>query len=456
MAENEKKEKKTGKPKNNTLAVQFLASPRFSDKLLYIKEVDSLFLYKESKYYHMVEPLEIRRALHSFLSNQYPEVGITSSIIEDILKQIPMMIPQYYAEYKEDYIALEDCLLNTNTLCAEEHDKSKFTTVYFPFDNNSVANTKTPVFDAFLRHILVKEDEKTTDEELILFTQEMFGYLLCAELDAQVAFFLYGDGHNGKSKLMDVLKIFFGNQSVSAFSIETLTTRPFALAGIVGKRINICNEDESKFIKSDKFKSIISGDMVSAERKFGNVFEFHPKTKFIFSTNQIPTFDCIDYGLRRRLRIVPFRRRITKEEKDVHIVDKIRPELPGVLRWAMDGLRRLRENNFEFSQCEAIDAMRGEFTRGISSTIRFFDEYYEKDIDGFTSCKAMYDEYKEWCKDNNRKPVSSDKFGREITTQYRLKPMQKWFDGRNVRGRTCKRKTDAPPQDIMNITPPFI
>lgn len=445
----EKKEKKSGKPKNNTLAVYFLTSPKFSEKLLYIKETDCLFLYKKDKYYVPLDPLTLKRALHAFLSNHYPEVGINNALVEDIIKQITMIIPEYYEQYDEHYISLEDCMINTHNLSPEQHDKSKFTTVHFPFTNDQIAQVETPIFDAFLRYVLVKEDEHTPDNELVYFVQEMFGYLLSSEMKAHSAFFLYGDGQNGKSTLMDILSLFFGELSVASFSIETLTTRPFALAGLVGKRINICNEDESKFIRSDKFKSLISGDLVSAERKYGNVFEFRPRTKFIFSTNSMPTFDSVDFGLRRRIKIIPFLREITREKKDTGILQKIQPELPGILRWAIEGLRRLRENNFEFSQCDAVDHMKKEFTKGVSSTIRFFDEYYVKDSDEFTPFKQMYDEYKEWCRENNRKPVSSDKFGKELTSNYKLKTVQQWTGIQNVRGRTVKRKEGAP-IDIMN------
>ena len=443
------KDKKAGKPKNNTLVVHFLSSPQFSNKLLYIKETDCLFLFTNEKYYKPVEVFWLRRQIWSFLANHYPEVGILDSIISDMVKQIYLSIPNYMEDYEERYFSLNDCLINTDSLTVEHHDKEKFTTVHFPFDNASIIGTQTPVFTAFLRYILVKEDEKTPDEDLILFVQEMFGYLLCSELSASAAFFLYGDGHNGKSKLMDVLAMFFGTQSVSAFSIETLTTRPFALAGIIGKRINICNEDESKFIQSDKFKSLITGDLVSAERKYGNVFEFRPRTKFIFSTNQMPTFASVDFGLRRRIKIIPFYREITQEEKDVNIVQKIKPELPGVLHWAIEGLKRLRKNNFDFTPCEAIDRMKGEFIKGVSSTLRFFDEYYEKDFDSFTQFTTIYNEYKDWCKDNNRKPVSSDKFGKELSTNFKLKSVQQWSGKENVRGRTVRRRSDLPMDKLL-------
>ena len=450
----EKQEKTKGKPKNNTLAVSFICSPVYADKLIYIRETDCLFILKEEKYYSLVDPYDLKRSLWQFLANQYPEVGITDSLMSDIIKQIYIMVPRCMENFIENYISLSDCMINTTTIGVETHEPEKFTTVHFPFTNEEISKTQTPTFDRFLQSVLVEEDEKTPDKDLITFTQEMFGYLLSCDMTACSAFFLYGDGANGKSTLMDVLSNFFGRTSVSAFSIETLTTRAFAVAGLVGKRINICNEDESKFVKSDKFKSIISGDLVSAERKYGNVFEFRPKTRFIFSTNQMPTFDGVDYGIRRRIKIIPFFHQITPQEKDTKIIQNIIPELPGVLRWALEGLRRLRENNFEFSQCDAVDKMKKEFSTTVSSTLRFFDEYYEKDIDGFTPFKQIYDEYKVWCSENGRKSVSSDKLGKEINSNFRLKSIQKWHNGQNVRGRAVKRKVDAP-FDIMQAKNPF-
>ncbi len=436
---------------NNTLVIQFLAQPKFFERLIYIKSLDGFFFFIDNKYYRPLDLAIARRDIWEFLINFFPEVSITDALISDIVKQMPLALGKWWRDELDDkYIAFADCLLNTETLVAEEFDKSKIATVYFPFNYKTIQNIETPAFSQFLDKILVNEDNPgLPDKSLALFVQEMFGYLLVPQMYATAAFFLYGNGSNGKSTLTNLLRCFFGTENVSSYSIENLTTRPFTVAGLIGKRINICNEDESKFIRSDKFKAIVSGELVSAERKFGNSFEFCPTTKFIFCTNKMPTFEGADYGLRRRVKIIPFYQTIKDEEKDIFMLNKLKNEIPGILTWAIAGLARLQKNNYVFSEHEspALEKITQEFLNENSSAIQFFNENYQASQDerNFISNQDVYTLYKNWCNENGKKPFSSNRFHKDITLALGTKSVVKKIEGKSVRGKNIIRLADAPP-----------
>lgn len=436
------------KPKNNTLVVDFIKKGDYSNKLIYIKSLDCFFHLINNKYYRPLETLSLRATLWTYLDSFWPEVCIRESLIADLIKQLPLALQNNWRnDLADQYIAFADCLFNTQTLETEDFNKDKIATIYFSFNYQDTKNSITPIFDKFLEKILVEEDDTTKpDKSLVTFIQEMFGYLLVPQMHAAAAFFLYGNGSNGKSTLTNLLRSFFGVENVSSYSIENLTTRPFTVAGLIGKRVNICNEDESKFVRSDKFKAIVSGELVSAERKFGNSFEFCPTTKFLFCTNKMPTFEGADYGLRRRVKIIPFYQTISDAEKDVFMLEKLKAEIPGILFWAIEGLKRLKKNNYVFSVngSIALEKITKEFVAENSSAIQFVEEFYEIDADSFISNQSMYALYKDWCNENTRKPMRSNKFHKEICSVLLIKSSLKNEDGLVIRGKPMRKRTDAP------------
>ena len=169
-------------------------------------------------------------------------------------------------------------------------------------------------------------------------------------------------------------------------------------------------------MRSDKFKALISGDYIHAERKFGAKFTFRPITKYIFACNKLPTFDGINYGIKRRLCIIPFNRVFKDFEQDKNLIDKLTVELPGIMDWAIKGAKKLTENNFVFTDAKLTRQSGIDFENETSSALMFFRDNYcvseTKEI--FIDNMTLYREYTAWCQDNGKKPLSSQNFHSDI------------------------------------------
>ena len=94
---------------------------------------------------------------------------------------------------------------------------------------------------------------------------------------------------------------------------------------LVGKQINISDElSNSKSIASDRFKSCVTGDDMSAKVVYHPPFTFCPKALHIFAANQLPVFaGGVDNGIERRIVVVPFTRTIPEQERIPDIGTKI-------------------------------------------------------------------------------------------------------------------------------------
>jgi putative DNA primase/helicase len=233
-------------------------------------------------------------------------------------------------------------------------------------------------------------------------------------------------------------------------SIQHLTLNQFATSGLIGKKINICNEEESKYLRSDRFKALVSGDLIQAERKHENQFAFRPKTKYLFASNRLPTFEGINYGLKRRMIIVPFKRMFQVKDQNKNMLSELLSELPGIIGWAISGAKRLVDNNYQFSETESSDLCKIEFENFTSSTYMFFRENFETDDTGWISNKQMYQEYVDWCRENGKKAMSSTGFGRDLV-QLGVETEIAWDHMHAERGRKVIRKREILPEEVREI-----
>lgn len=432
---------------NQTITADFCQDKLHVENLIYVKNIDSFCLYQEEcGYYKIMDSEEFDEYVFNYLREKVPK-NLTGATIRDIAGLIKWMVYRKLPDMDSHYVAFEDKLLNLHSFEFEEFDRMKPAFHKIACKSTDVQDmNETPMFQKFLSEILV-DGEMCTDNELLTVVQEMFGYYFLNTLEGHSMFFLTGEGSNGKSVLLNILRAVIGERFTSAMSIETITTNRFAASGLVGKKINICSEDESQYIKSDRFKALVSGDPIQVERKFGNSFMMYPTTKYIFATNNSPTFNSVDFGLLRRVNIIPFLRRIKDGEKDTMLDKKIiGAELPGIIRWLIEGAKRLVANKYQFSPSRQMVEMKEQFQQNLSAAIMFARETYleaETDEGGqFISNSELYYEFRAWCERTGRKPSGMTKFLNEVASIFIKKTDTAYSneERKTVRGRFLKRR----------------
>lgn len=429
--------------KTEDLVDQFIQDPKHVDNLLFVEKTNSFYLYQEGQgYYKLLDPSEFETVVYKYFRHNMPK-SISKNAVHDFMYQIRLSCYRQSDIVSPNYIALKDVLLNLTTFKFESFDRNKITYYSAPISSADFS-MPTPQWKKFLDFIFVDEAYKP-DTELQTVVQEMFGYYLLNDLRAHAAFFLVGGGANGKSRVMDVLIAMIGDRFISAQNIESLTTNRFALCSLIGKKLNICAEEESKYLRGDRFKALISGDPISAERKYEDNFILYPTTKYLFLTNEMPSFEGINHGLRRRLKIIPFKRTILDHERDINIVPKLLTELPGIFGWAVEGAKRLIANNYQFSKSRAMAETMQEFEDNISSALMFFRENYEEDEASFIANDSLYTHYAQWCEANGRKKLNSNNFGKDIASMLKIKTVVKWdaSEQKPKRGRCVRLKKES-------------
>lgn len=191
-----------------------------------------------------------------------------------------------------------------------------------------------PMWDAFL------EEATGEDRDLIRFLQQLCGYALTGDISEQSLFFVFGNGGNGKGVFLSTVQAILGDYSVVS-SMETFEPQKFTsntadLAMMRGARLVSASEgDEDSTWNTKRVKLLTGGDQITARYLYANPITFTPQFTLLIISNHKPNLATVDDAMRRRVNMIPFTRKPKK--KDPQLVEKLREEWPGILRWMING-----------------------------------------------------------------------------------------------------------------------
>jgi putative DNA primase/helicase len=280
-------------------------------------------------------------------------------------------------------------------------DRSDFITYQLPFEYNPQA--KAPIFQTYLNRVLPdKERQKVLAEYL--------GYVFIkhgGRLKLEAALILYGPGANGKSVFYEVTNALLGAENVSSYSLQELTDDlGYYRAMIANKLVNYASEINGK-LGADKFKKMVSGEVIPARLPYGKPMLLTNYAKFIFNCNELPKDVEHTNAYFRRWLIIPFDVTIPKAEQDSELHSKIiEKELSGVFNWVLEGLNRLLEQK-RFSECEAAQKAVEKY-RIESDSVQIFlnDHGYMISPTKEIPLKDMFSEYQYYCTESGFKACS--------------------------------------------------
>ena len=295
----------------------------------------------------------------------------------------------------DKHIALMNGLFNTETYQLEPFTSDVFSTVQILTFYDPEAECPN-----FLKAL---DDIFLGDKDQITLVQEIFGYCCSSSVRAEKAFFFIGNGRNGKSTLIAILRRIVGLDNVSTVALKDLG-RPFARAQLLDKLLNVTTEAETGRFATEEFKAIVSGDAMQFERKHENAFTAEPYCTLVSAFNRLPqTLDVSD-GFMQRLTLVPFPAVFVDEptaanEKaiDRHMAKKLEAELPGIFRFAIDGLKRLIANNYRFSMSAKSQEILKEYTLSINPYLDFVDTAVTAAAGHRVTNENLYDGFLEFC-----------------------------------------------------------
>jgi len=319
----------------------------------------------------------------------------------------------FFYEPDPSFINLRNGILDLKTGELLHHSPSfkflsKIPVIYDP-------KAECPNILEFLDQVTGNPEDRET---LIEFT----GYCLWRGYPIQKALMLVGEGNNGKSTFLNLVREFLGRDNVSCVSLQDIVEQRFAIANLYGKLANIYADLPDRALRqTGMFKMLTGGDAITAEKKFKNPFTFTNYAKLMFSCNRLPmSLDDTDAFFRRWL-IVVFPNQFEGDKADPNILRKLttHDELSGLLNLALERLKRLLERN-RFTISPTTEELREEYMRKSNPIGAFMTECVKADPEGVIVKKELYSLFCEYCRRNKLPAVNQDTFFKAVPKYYNV------------------------------------
>jgi putative DNA primase/helicase len=122
------------------------------------------------------------------------------------------------------------------------------------------------------------------------------------------------------------------------------------------------------------------------------------------ATNHKPLIRGTDYGIWRRIKLIPFTTTITPDRQDKHLEEKLLRERPGILNWLLEGTRRWCEKGLNIPAL--ISSATEEYRNEMDILGNFIKECCVQGPAFSVRARELFRAYQEWCEENNEHACS--------------------------------------------------
>lgn len=273
----------------------------------------------------------------------------------------------------EQYINVQNGLLDIRSGKLQDHSPEIIGTIQLSCKHDEKANS--PLWEKFISEVCSDEDGKP-DQQMIDLLQEWTGMIISPIHGYRIkkSLILFSpQGNTGKTVFLKVISYLLGIRNIANVSFQELGSSRWATGRAFGKRLLAVGDQSSEAIDSSSiFKQLTGGDLVSAEFKGLQGFDYQFTGVVVAACNALPVFtDDKGNHVSERLQFVPFRHVVAPEDRDPSLVDKLCLECDGIFRWALEGLRRLLDNKLRFTRCDSSDALMTEYRKRYDTLYAF-------------------------------------------------------------------------------------
>lgn len=300
-------------------------------------------------------------------------------------------------------INVRNGIVNLRTGELVPHDRLRLCT--------KIANTTYDPYAICPRWVSFLDWAMNGDSNLVNMLQRIVGYCLTGDVGEQALFFFFGEGQNGKSTFLSTIQSMLGDYVQPAprglLESDRNNDHDTRIAALYRARLVLGSEIEAgKHLAESMIKDLTGGEKIAARRMREDYWYFDPTHKIIITGNHKPKVTGTDFGFWRRMKLIPWTKRVTEAEKDPDLKKKLEEEFPGILNWATmgcvawkteGGLRTdLVAAATETYRVEQRDLQRFPeiFTEFCSSNLEFDPRF-------LTPKRNLWEIYENWSKLNN-------------------------------------------------------
>ena len=380
----------------------------------YCLENDQVYYYDKG-YWRSLRELEFLSLIENGLLDDNKNKIVTKFPVErreKIIKNYKILSFKRLEEFNRSHLLnFQNTMFDPITIDTTEHQPEYLSTIRIPYryDPGADCSLWLKTIDEIFENDKIKID----------MLQEFFGQCLTRDVKQEKGLLLLGQSRSGKSTILNTLHYLVGNDNVSTVPLKYILN-PVYTSMMIHKLINF-DKDVSKKAQDfeEDFKKIITGEEITSNDKYDDPFNFKPFCKMVLSANEFPRITDHSSAFYNRLILIPCDRVFTPEEQNRNLREELLKELPGVLNWSIEGLKRLTNRGF-FEEVDFMGEALEELRIENNPVEAFFRDNIVADVSGeyYIEKGEVYNKYVAWCRENGNQFMSSINFGRTIYQKY--------------------------------------
>ena len=384
----------------------------------------SNFYMFNGTYYKPITDIELERIIHFEVNRNITRAGRT-----EIMEFLKIKTQVTAKDFDKDWykIAVKNGVLNLVTGEIEPPNKSDINTIFIPFNYNDDP-AYSPRIDEFMKQLTGGDVIK------MQFLYQIAGYCLLKKNLFEKFIICKGEGGTGKSTYTNLLhKMVGGDINCSHIGLADFD-KDYYLASTVGKLLNIDDDvvDGKTLENTGRFKSVISGNVISVRQIYKEVMDFVPYITCIFSCNRLPRIMDKTSGLYRRMVLIELNNKVAKP--DPLFMNKVSDtDMEYFLFKAVEGIKlAIEEGRFRVTQSE--QQLLQVFKRRQSPLNEWLYEtnMTRGDLQN-QKCLILFKQFAEWCTNNGYSKIMTNfTFKEDVCALYDMEIRQMRVDDKHV------------------------
>ncbi len=205
-----------------------------------------------------------------------------------------------------------------------------------------------------------EEEYRSRAAEMREYLEEVLAYMIIPDRWIPAWFLWIGDGHNGKTFLVNILYLILDEKAIESDRLKAIASDNFGMERLIGKTLFVDDDLDTNTTIPDGFvKKLSENKLLSANRKNKTSLTFMNRSALLLLANNYPRLIDLSAGTTRRIHAIVFPHRFYSPEEieamadgtgkdfakddlaDPHRIRKIREKLPGVINILATAYQRL-------------------------------------------------------------------------------------------------------------------
>ncbi len=307
-------------------------------------------------------------------------------------------------DVKLNWIQFKDKIIDIKT--GEEFDAAPewFITNPIPFNLHKEKFELTPVMDEIFEEWVGPNYVKTL--------YQIIAYSILPSYPIHRLFCFIGEGLNGKSKFLELLTKFVGQDNCATTELDTLLNSRFEVTRLHKKLVCMMGETNfNEMSKTSVLKKLTGGDLIGFEYKNKTPFSEKNYAKILISTNNLPTTTDKTIGFYRRWMIIDFPNQFSEEED---VLERIPEEEYESLALKCTGILHDLLKKRRFHKEGSVEDRMDKFEAKSDFLQKFLDDFLIEGINEYISKPEFRKRFLEWCKENRHREMAENTLSKKL------------------------------------------